>query len=129
MRQVSPPVVQGKDWARGEVDQFILAKLEAQGMKPAPPADKRTLIRRITFDLTGLPPTPAEIDAFLADDAPDAFSRVIERLLASKAYGERWGRHWLDVVRYADIEVVADFTLQDVDVLHPGLPSRSCARC
>ena len=71
-------------------------------MSPAPPADKRTLIRRVTFDLTGLPPTPEEIDAFLADDRPDAFARLVDRLLASPAYGERWGRHWLDVARYAD---------------------------
>jgi cytochrome c553 len=84
------------------VDEFIRAKLDAKGLKPAPPADKRTLVRRATFDLTGLPPTPEEVDAFLADDTPGAFARVVERLLASPAYGERWGRHWLDVVRYAD---------------------------
>ena len=77
-------------------------KLEAKGLQPAPPADRRTLIRRATFDLIGLPPTPAEIDAFLADDSPDAFARVVDRLLASPHYGERWGRHWLDVARYAD---------------------------
>ena len=72
------------------------------GLKPARPADRRTLIRRATFDLTGLPPTPEEVEAFLADESPDAFARVVDRLLASPAYGERWGRHWLDVVRYAD---------------------------
>jgi hypothetical protein len=87
---------------RNPIDRFILAKLEEQGLSPAPPADKRTLIRRATFDLTGLPPAPEEIDAFLADDSPDAFAKVVDRLLASPAYGERWGRHWLDVVRYAD---------------------------
>ncbi len=84
------------------IDAFVLAKLEAAGLKPAPPADRRTLIRRATFDLTGLPPTPEEVEAFLADESPDAFAKVVDRLLASPAYGERWGRHWLDVARYAD---------------------------
>jgi mono/diheme cytochrome c family protein len=84
------------------LDGFIRAKLEAAGLKPAPPADKRTLLRRVTFDLTGLPPTPAEVVAFLADESPDAFATVVDRLLASSAYGEKWGRHWLDVARYAD---------------------------
>ena len=79
------------------------AKLrEAKGLKLSPPADKRTLIRRATYDLTGLPPTPEEVDAFLKDTAPDAFAKVVDRLLASPHYGERWGRHWLDLVRYAD---------------------------
>src|SRR5262245_53023310 len=68
----------------------------------APPADKRALLRRVTFDLIGLPPTPVEVDAFLKDDSPDAFAKVVERLLASPHYGEKWGRHWMDVVRYAD---------------------------
>ena len=84
------------------VDAFIQAKLDAKGLKPAAPADKRTLIRRATYDLTGLPPTPDEIDAFLKDDSSDAFAKLVDRLLASPAYGERWGRHWLDLVRYAD---------------------------
>jgi hypothetical protein len=99
-----PPVpgVRAAAWARTALDQFVLANLEAHGLRPAPPADRRTLIRRATFDLTGLPPTPAEIDAFLADGSPAAFARVVDRLLASPAYGERWGRHWLDVARYAD---------------------------
>ena len=83
------------------IASFSLA-LEAKGLAPAAPADKRTLLRRATFDLIGLPPTPAEIDAFLADDSPQAFAKVVDRLLASPQYGERWGRHWLDVVRYAD---------------------------
>jgi len=90
------------DWARNPVDRFLLAKLAEKGLKPAPDADPRTLIRRVTFDLTGLPPTPEEIEAFLADKSPAAFARVVDRLLASPAYGERWGRHWLDLVRYAD---------------------------
>ncbi|MFZ4507905.1 MAG: DUF1549 domain-containing protein, partial [Fimbriimonas sp.] len=96
------PEVKTKSWAQNPIDRFILAKLEANGLKPSPVADRRTLIRRVTFDLTGLPPTPQEIDAFLADKQPKAFERVIDRLLASPAYGERWGRHWLDVARYAD---------------------------
>jgi len=96
------PKVKARWWAQNPLDTFVLAKLEAKGLKPAPPADRRTLIRRATFDLTGLPPTPAEIDAFLADTKPGAFARVVDRLLASPAYGERWGRHWLDVARYAD---------------------------
>ena len=96
-----PPVGE-TSWPQSLLDHFILARLEDKGLRPAPPADKRTLIRRATFDLTGLPPTPDEIDSFLADDSPQAFPRVVERLLDSPAYGERWGRHWLDVVRYAD---------------------------
>lgn len=99
-----PPVPPVKDtaWPRNPVDHFILARLEQAGLAPAPPADRRALIRRVTFDLTGLPPTPEEVDAFLADNSPSAFERVVDRLLASPRYGERWGRHWLDVVRYAD---------------------------
>ena len=89
-------------WPQGDIDQFILARLEERGLSPTVPADKRTLLRRATFDLTGLPPTPEEIDEFLADESPDAFAKVVDRLLASPRYGERWGRHWLDVVRYAD---------------------------
>lgn len=88
--------------ARHPVDAFLLQALQARGLSPAPPADKRTLIRRATFDLTGLPPTPEEVRAFLDDASPAAFNRVLERLLASPHYGERWGRHWLDVARYAD---------------------------
>jgi len=98
----APPKVRDTAWVRTPVDRFILRELEARGIVPVADADKRTLIRRATYDLTGMPPTPAEIDAFLKDQAPDAFARVIDRLLASPAYGERWGRHWLDVVRYAD---------------------------
>jgi hypothetical protein len=86
----------------GTIDGFILAKLEEKGLSPAPEADPRTLLRRATFDLTGLPPTPEEMEAFLADPSPEAYARGIDRLLASPQYGERWGRHWLDLVRYAD---------------------------
>ncbi len=87
---------------RTPIDAFILARLEAEGLRPAPPADKPTLLRRVTFDLIGLPPTPAEQQAFLADNSPEAFARVVDRLLARPEYGERWGRHWLDVARYAE---------------------------
>jgi hypothetical protein len=98
----APPPVADRSWAQTPIDRFILAKLEEKHLHPAPDADPRTLLRRVTYDLTGLPPTPEEIDAFMADDSPEAFSRVVDRLLASPAYGERWGRHWLDVVRYSD---------------------------
>jgi len=98
----TPPQSKDDAWSKTPIDQFILATLKSNNLKPNPPADKRTLIRRATFDLIGLPPTPDEIDAFLTDDSPGAFSKVVERLLASTHYGERWGRHWLDVVRYAD---------------------------
>lgn len=96
------PKVNNTSWSRTSVDDFILARLEQAGMTPASPTDRRTLLRRVTFDLTGLPPTPAEMDAFLADTSAQAFEKVVDRLLASPRYGERWGRHWLDVVRYAD---------------------------
>ena len=82
--------------------RFLLAKLREKGLSFAPPAEKRVLLRRVYFDLIGLPPTPEEIDAFLKDDSPDAYEKVVDRLLASPHYGERWGRHWLDLVRYAE---------------------------
>jgi hypothetical protein len=94
--------VKQTSWPRSSIDRFILAKLEERGLRPAPPADPRVLLRRVTFDLIGLPPTPAEVRAFLDDTSPDAFGKVVDRLLASPRYGERWGRHWMDVVRYAD---------------------------
>lgn len=96
------PQVQRSDWLKSPIDRFILSKLESAGLSPAPPADKRTLIRRANYDLTGLPPTPQEVEAFVADNSPDAFAKLVDRLLASPAYGERWARHWLDVVRYTD---------------------------
>jgi hypothetical protein len=92
----------GKAWVKTPVDAFVLAGLRKKGLKPAPQADRATLIRRITFDLTGLPPTPEEIDAFVADKSPRAWEKVVDRLLASPHYGEQWGRHWLDVVRFAE---------------------------
>ena len=98
----APPKVARTDWIRTPVDRFILARLSEAGMQPAPAAEKRALLRRVTYDLIGLPPTPAEIADFLADDAPGAYRRVVERLLASPHYGERWARHWLDLVRYAE---------------------------
>jgi hypothetical protein len=100
--QAGPPIPKQKDWAVNPIDQFILANLERKGLKPAPPADKTTLLRRATFDLTGLPPTERELQDFLADQSSHAFEKVVDRLLASPRYGERWGRHWLDVMRYAD---------------------------
>jgi hypothetical protein len=102
VKKVSPPEIKNKGWPRTDLDRFIFAGLEAKGLAPAKRADKRTLLRRVTFDLIGLPPTPEEIDAFLKDESPDAYAKVVDRLLASTHYGERWGRHWLDVVRYAD---------------------------
>jgi cytochrome c553 len=98
----SLPAVTNAEWATSPVDRFVLAKLDSPGLTPSPSADRRTLIRRATFDLVGLPPTPEEVDAFLADRSPDAYPRLIDRLLASPHFGERWGRHWLDVARYAD---------------------------
>lgn len=97
-----PPAVKEAAWPISPLDHFLLADLEARNLRPASPASKRTLIRRATFDLTGLPPTVDEINGFLADETPDAFARVVDRLLASTHYGERWGRHWLDLARYAD---------------------------
>ena len=96
------PTVKNKAWVRNPIDAFVLAKLEEKGLKPAPEADRRTLIRRVTFDLTGLPPTPQELAAFLADKTPNAYEKLIDRLLASPAYGERWARHWLDVARFGE---------------------------
>ncbi|MCG3195756.1 MAG: hypothetical protein GHCLOJNM_00223 [bacterium] len=101
-KEPMPPEVRDVTWVANPIDRFILSKLENKGLHPAPPADKRTLLRRVTFDLTGLPPTPEEMEGFLADSSPGAFEKVVERLLASTHYGERWGRHWLDVVRYTD---------------------------
>ncbi|MBS0210874.1 MAG: PSD1 domain-containing protein [Planctomycetes bacterium] len=96
------PKVSNEAWCRTPVDRFILAELDAHQLAPSPAADRRTLLRRVTFDLTGLPPTYEEMEAFAADKSPDAFAKVVERLLASPAYGERWARHWLDVARYSD---------------------------
>jgi hypothetical protein len=98
------PSVADKKWVINPIDAFILARLEAEGLAPSPPADKLRLLRRVTFDLTGLPPTIAEQEAFLADTSADAYRKVVERLLASPRYGERWAQHWLDLVRYAETD-------------------------
>jgi hypothetical protein len=99
--KVEPPA-DADNWSANSIDRFVRARLRQRGLEPAGSSDKRVLLRRVTFDLIGLPPTPEEMAAFLADRSPDAFAKVVDRLLASPHYGERWGRHWLDVVRYAD---------------------------
>ena len=96
------PIPSRAGWAKTDIDRFILAKLEEKNLTPLDAADRRQLIRRATFDLIGLPPTPEEVEAFVADESPDAFDKLVDRLLASPHYGERWGRHWLDVVRYGE---------------------------
>jgi hypothetical protein len=103
-KPVRPPVpaVKNAGWVRNPIDSFVMAKLEQQGMKPAAAADRATLVRRVYFDLHGLPPTPEQVDQFVNDQSPDAYEKLIDRLLASPRYGERWGRYWLDLVRYAD---------------------------
>jgi len=101
VRKVDPPA-DAAGWSETAIDRYIAAKLRAQGLRPDREADRRTLIRRVTFDLIGLPPSPEETAAFLADDSPGAWEKVVDRLLASPEYGARWGRHWMDVVRYAD---------------------------
>ena len=102
VRKPAVPAVADSTWVKNPIDNFVLAMLQRKHIKPAPPADRRVLIRRVTYDLTGLPPTPEEVRAFVEDQQPDAYSRVVERLLASPHYGERWARYWLDVARYAD---------------------------
>ncbi len=123
------PPVKLASWPRNEIDAFILAKLEEKSMAPSAPADKRTLIRRAYYDLTGLPPTAEETDAFVADQSPDAYPRLIDRLLASPHYGERWGRYWLDVARYSDARNVGErfaysYTYRDwvIDAFNRDLP-------
>jgi len=96
------PTVKSAGWVQNPIDAFILSGLEAQGLSPAPPADRIALIRRVFYDLTGLPPSPDDVDAFVSDDSGDAYEQLIDRLLASRQYGEKWGRHWLDLVRFAE---------------------------
>lgn len=103
-QDVKPPQVKRNDWPLQDCDRFILAALEANGIAPSSPTDKRTWLRRVTFDLIGLPPSATEINEFLADQSPTAFEKVVDRLLDSPHYGERWGRHWLDLVRYAETQ-------------------------
>jgi hypothetical protein len=102
IKRPNAPTVRQRDWVRNTIDAFILAKLEAAGLSPAAEADRRTLIRRACFDLHGLPPTPRQVEQFVNDTSPEAYERLIDRLLASPRYGERWARHWLDLVRYAE---------------------------
>ncbi len=104
LAEVKPPTPEGlpEPWARNPIDRFLFAAMAERGLAPSPPADRRDLIRRVTYDLTGLPPTPGEVEAFRADDRADAYERLVDRLLASPRYGERWGRHWLDVVRFGE---------------------------
>lgn len=96
------PEIKNKGWARNDIDRFILAKIEAAGLKPSPPAERSVLLRRLSLDLIGLPPTPEEVRNFVNDKSPDAYEKAVDRLLASPAYGERWARMWLDIARYAD---------------------------
>ncbi len=102
VRAVAVPAVKDREWPRSDLDRFVLAELEKRSIPPAKPAERRALLRRVSFDLTGLPPSPEEAEAFLKDDSPGAYAKVVDRMLASPAYGQRWARHWLDVVRYAD---------------------------
>jgi hypothetical protein len=106
------PMVRNVEWARNGIDTFILARLEAQGLQPSPPASPEHLIRRVYLDLIGLPPTPAQVDAFLSDHSPGAYERVVEELLHSPRYGERWASHWLDLARYADSHGIGDDALR-----------------
>src|SRR5262249_8532239 len=94
--------VRDASWPAGVIDGFVLARLEKEGLRPAPEADRATLVRRLYYDLLGLPPTPEAIDAFVADRQPNAYEMLVDRLLASPACGERWGRHWLDIARFAE---------------------------
>jgi hypothetical protein len=102
VRDPKPPAVADVEWSRTAVDRFVKAKLDEKGLRPLGRAGKRALLRRVTYDLTGMPPSPEEVDAFIADTTPKALEKVVDRLLASPRYGEHWGRHWLDVVRYSD---------------------------
>ncbi len=113
-----PPEVSHSEWVRQPIDAFLLARLEEAGLEPGPEVDRRTLIRRVTFDLTGLPPTPEEVEAFLNDEAPDAYERLVDRLLASPRYGERRARLWLDVARYAEDQ--AHIVGNDTSLTYPN---------
>ena len=112
------PAVKNEAWVRNPIDRFVLARLEKEGVAPSPEADRAMLIRRLSLDLLGLPPSPKEVDDFLADKAPDAYEKLVDRLLASPHYGERWGRHWLDLARYADSN---GYSI-DAPALHLALP-------
>src|SRR5262249_13758985 len=101
-RQSAPPAVQNSQWVRNPIDQFVLARLEKEGLQPSPEADRLTLLRRLSFALTGLPPPPAQLQAFLADLSPKAYEKQVDRLLSQPQYGERMAMQWLDLARYAD---------------------------
>ncbi len=127
------PTLKNKSWVRNPIDAYVLAKIEARGLAPAVPADRHTLIRRLTYDLVGLAPTADEVDRFLADKSPDAYDKVVDRLLSSPHYGEKWARHWLDVARYADTKgyvfeedrnYYSAYTYRDwvIDALNQDLP-------
>jgi hypothetical protein len=108
-----PPTVIHNGWIRSPIDAFVLAQLQREGVKPSPEADRSTLLRRLSLDLLGLPPQPADVTAFLRDDSPDAYERLVDRLLASPHFGERWGRHWLDLAHYADSDGYLGDTFRD----------------
>ena len=110
VRTLPSPQVTNPSWPRRKIDSFVLEQLDRQQMRPAPEADRRTLIRRLSFDLLGVPPTFSEVEAFVADETPGAYERLVERFLASPHYGERWGRHWLDVARYAEDQPTSEAT-------------------
>ncbi|HEX8200729.1 MAG TPA: PSD1 and planctomycete cytochrome C domain-containing protein [Isosphaeraceae bacterium] len=112
-RAVPPPAVRDAAWPSGPIDRFLLAQLEAAGLHPGPDADRATLARRLSFDLTGLPPTPEELAAFVADASPAAYERLVDRLLASPHFGERWGRHWLDVARFGESLTLRGLVLKE----------------
>jgi hypothetical protein len=124
------PAVKAADWPREEIDHFVLANLEAKGLRPAPDADRATLARRLYFDLIGLPPTPEDVDAFAGDRDPRAYERLVDKLLASPQFGERWGRHWLDVARYAESVTLRGFIFKEawryrdyvIDVFNRDVP-------
>jgi hypothetical protein len=130
VRDPTPPAVEAGDWPAGDIDRFVLAGLDAKGLQPAADADRATLARRVYFDLVGLPPTPEQIDAFVNDADPRAFDHLVDRLLASPAFGERWGRHWLDVARFGESLTLRGFILKEawryrdyvIDAFNSDLP-------
>ncbi len=113
LKKSAPPAIKDSSWPRTDIDRFTLAKLEPKQIRPNPDVDRATLLRRAYFDLIGLPPTPEQIDDFVKDSSPDAFARVVDRLLASPQFGERWGRHWLDVARYAESVTLRGFVFKE----------------
>ena len=130
IRRPELPKTRSASWIHNPIDRLILAKLESRKISPAPEADRRTLIRRLSLDLLGLPPTPAEIQAFLDDARPDAYEVLVDRLLASPHFGERWGRHWLDLARYADSDgYEKDSPRPSPGAIATGSSTRSTTTC